>query len=124
LNPKRETSWYTKIRRSFTICKVKKVKLSLCLTNYTQGVWGRGCTDKRILDLGTGGFTPQPLNPRHPLDRWLGGLQNRSGRHGREKSRSYRDSNLHQTLLGRSNEGEYARQSMVQACARERWEMC
>jgi hypothetical protein len=33
-----------------------KVKLFLCLTKYTlrhEGVWGSGCIDQRILDLGT-----------------------------------------------------------------------
>jgi hypothetical protein len=32
-----------------------KVKLSLCLTNQAirhEGVWGSGCMDPRILDLG------------------------------------------------------------------------
>jgi hypothetical protein len=34
----------------------KKVKLSLCLTNYAlchEDVWGSGCIDPRFLDLGT-----------------------------------------------------------------------
>jgi hypothetical protein len=36
--------------------KVKKVKLSLCLTDYAlrhEGVWGSGCIDPNFLDLGT-----------------------------------------------------------------------
>jgi hypothetical protein len=32
-----------------------------------EDVWGSGCTDPRILDLGS--FTPLPLCPRYPLDR-------------------------------------------------------
>jgi hypothetical protein len=37
-------------------CPVKKVKLSLCLTNSAlshEGVWGSGCIDPYFLDLGT-----------------------------------------------------------------------
>jgi hypothetical protein len=36
---------------------IGKVKLSLCLTNYAlrrEGVWGSGCIDPHVLDLGTG----------------------------------------------------------------------
>jgi hypothetical protein len=36
--------------------KGQKVKLSLCLTNYAprhEDVWGSGCIDPRIPDLGT-----------------------------------------------------------------------
>jgi hypothetical protein len=43
---------YVKIR----YCKVRKVKLSLCLTNSAlrhEGVWGSGCIDLHFLDLGT-----------------------------------------------------------------------
>jgi hypothetical protein len=47
-----------------------------------MGTWKYSST---ILDLGTrwrlvASFTPQPLCPRYPLDRRLGGSQNRSGR--------------------------------------------
>jgi hypothetical protein len=74
------------------------VKLSLCLTKYYnhEGVLGSGGTAPRILDLGTKwrwvvSFTPRPLypqgkNPWYPLDRRLGGPQNRSGRGGEEKT--------------------------------------
>jgi hypothetical protein len=49
----------------------KKVKLSLCLTNYAlchEGIWGSGCIDAHFHDLGTTwrwvvSFTPQPLYP-------------------------------------------------------------
>jgi hypothetical protein len=54
------------------------------------------CIDQRIIDLGTSwrwvvSFTPQPLYPRgrncrYPLDRRLGGPQNRSRRRGEEKN--------------------------------------
>jgi hypothetical protein len=76
-----------------------KVKLSLCLTNYAQrheGLWESRCIDPRILDLGTSwcvvSFTPRRLNPWYPLDKRLGGPQNRSGRR-RENYLPYRDSN-------------------------------
>jgi hypothetical protein len=75
-----------------------KVKLSLCLTNYTllhKRVWGSGCIGPRFLDLGTSwrwvvSFTLRSLyhrgkSPRYPLDRMLGGSQSRSGRRGEEK---------------------------------------
>jgi hypothetical protein len=76
---------------------LKKVKLSLCLTDYAlrhEDVWGSGCIDPRFLDLGTSwrlvvSFTPRPLyprgkSPRYTLDRRLGGPQSRSGRRGEE----------------------------------------
>jgi hypothetical protein len=76
-----------------------RVKLSLCLTNSElrhEDVWGSGCIDPRILDLGTSrrwvvSSTPRQLypwgmSPWYPLDRRLGGLQNRSGRCGIEKN--------------------------------------
>jgi hypothetical protein len=52
-----------------------KVKLSLCLTNYPlrhEGVWGSGCIDPRILDLGGEWSASRPLgkSPPYPLDRW------------------------------------------------------
>jgi hypothetical protein len=57
-------------------------------------VWGSGCIDPRILDLGTSWrwavtFTPRPLylrgkNSRYPSDRRLGGPQSRSGQGGLE----------------------------------------
>jgi hypothetical protein len=62
--------------------------LSLCLS-MGEGVWGSGCIDPYFLHLGSSwrwvvSFTPQPLYPRgkstrYPLDRRLGGPQNRSG---------------------------------------------
>jgi hypothetical protein len=76
----------------------QKEKLSLCLTNYAllhEDVWGNGCMDPRILDLGTSfrsvvSLTPRPLylrveSPRYPLDRRLGGPQSRSGHFRKEK---------------------------------------
>jgi hypothetical protein len=50
----------------------KKVKLSLCLSNYAlchAGIWGSECTDPHFLDLGTSwswvvSFTPRLLYPR------------------------------------------------------------
>jgi len=60
-----------------------------------KAYWGSGRIDSRILDLGTRwrwvtSFTAQPLyppgkNPWYPLDRRLGGSQDRSGRGGEEK---------------------------------------
>jgi hypothetical protein len=55
-----------------TMVKVRKVKLSLCLTNYAlrqEDVWGSGCINPHLLDLGTSwrwvvSFTPRPLYPR------------------------------------------------------------
>jgi hypothetical protein len=75
-------------------------RFSLCLTNYAlrhEDVWGSGCMDPHILDLGTScrwavSFTSRPLypwgeSPRYPLDRWwLGGPHNQPGRHGEEKN--------------------------------------
>jgi hypothetical protein len=56
---------------------------------------GSGCIDSHFLDLGTSwrwvvNFTPRPLypqgkSPQYPLDRRLGGPQNRSGRFGEVK---------------------------------------
>jgi hypothetical protein len=79
-------------------CSKRKVKMSLCLTNYAlrhEGVWGSGCIDPHFLNLGTSwrsvvSFTPLPLCPcgkcpRYPLDRRLGGPQSRSGRRGEDK---------------------------------------
>jgi hypothetical protein len=75
-----------------------KVKLSLCLTNwalYHEGIWGSGCIDPHIIDLGTSwrwvvSFMPLPIYPRgkspwYPLDTRLGGSQIRSGQFGEEK---------------------------------------
>jgi hypothetical protein len=77
--------------------KVKKVKLSLSLTNYAlrhEGVWRSGCIHPRFLDLGTSwrwvvSFTPWSLyprgkSPRYPLDRRLGGPQSRPGQYREE----------------------------------------
>jgi hypothetical protein len=60
-----------------------------------EGVWGNGCIDSRILDLGTSwrrvvNFTPRPLYPRGKspwctLDRRLCGPQSRCRRHWEEK---------------------------------------
>jgi hypothetical protein len=71
-----------------------KVKSSLCLTNYAlrhEDVWGSGCIDQRLFDLGTSwrwvvSFTSRLLYPRvrspsYRLDRKLGGPQRRSERH-------------------------------------------
>jgi hypothetical protein len=90
---------------------VKRVNLSLCLTNYTQhhkGVWGSGCIDPYVLDLGASwrwviSFThrslyPQGKSPRYPLDRRLGGPQNRPARSG-ENSWPYRDSNSEASVV-------------------------
>jgi hypothetical protein len=59
--------------------------------------WGSGSIAPLILDLGTNGgdlsasrtcrINPPPgKEPRYPLDRKLGGTQNRSGRGGEEKN--------------------------------------
>jgi len=81
--------------------KVKvKVKRSLCffLTEHPamKAYWGGEDIAPRILDLGTrwrwvGSFMPQTLyskekRPWYPLDRRLGGAQNRSGRGSEEKN--------------------------------------
>jgi len=60
-----------------------------------KGHWGSGSIAPRFLDLGTRwrwmvSFTPRPFYPQrkspwYPLDRRLGGAQNRSGRCGKEK---------------------------------------
>jgi hypothetical protein len=66
---------------------IKKVKLSLCLTNQAlrhESVWGSGCVYPRFLYVGTSwrwvvSFTPLPHYKRlYPLDRRLGGPQSRS----------------------------------------------
>jgi hypothetical protein len=47
----------TLLLRRFLTTEVKKVKLSLCLTNLAlrhESVWGSGCIDPHFLDLGTG----------------------------------------------------------------------
>jgi hypothetical protein len=61
-----------------------------------KAFWGSGGIAPRILDIKTRWkwvtiFTPRPLylqgkSPWHPLDRRLGGPQNRSGRGGKEKN--------------------------------------
>jgi hypothetical protein len=76
-------------------CSILWSNVCFCTTptwnlDLLENVWGSGCTDPRILDLGTSWrwvvcFTSRPLYPRrkisrNPLDRRLGGLQNRSGR--------------------------------------------
>jgi hypothetical protein len=76
----------------------EKAKLSLCLTNYAlrhEGVWGSGCIDPHILDVGTSwrwvvSFIPRQIypwrnSPRYPLDRRQGGPHKRSGRRGEQK---------------------------------------
>jgi hypothetical protein len=58
-------------RMDMEFLRSKKVKLFLHLTNtalYRDGVWGNGCINPRILDLGTSwrsvaSFTPRPLCP-------------------------------------------------------------
>jgi hypothetical protein len=70
-----------------------------CSFLHHEGVLENGCIDPRIPDLGTSwrwvvSFIPRPLyprgkSPRYPLDRRLGGPQNRSGRRGREKNRAH-----------------------------------
>jgi hypothetical protein len=64
-------------------CKVKKVKLFLCLINYAlrhEGVWGSECIDTHFLDLGISwrwvvSLTPQLRYPgeRTPGILWIGG---------------------------------------------------
>jgi hypothetical protein len=59
---------------------VVKVKLSLCLSTTP---WGSVCTDPGFLDLCTSWrrvakLTPRQIYPRYPLDRRLGGPQDRS----------------------------------------------
>jgi hypothetical protein len=79
--------------------KVKvKLKLSLCLTKHhtVKTYWGSGGIARRILHFGTRlrwvvSFTPRPLylqrkSPWYPLDRRLGGPQNRSGHGGEERN--------------------------------------
>jgi hypothetical protein len=51
---------------------------------------GSGCIHPSFLDINTGwrsvvSFTPRSLHPRDPLERRLGGTQNRSGRRGEKK---------------------------------------
>jgi hypothetical protein len=89
---------FQKIERFISV--VVKVKLSLCLTNFTlrhEDVWGTGYIDLHLLDLSNSwrsvvSFTTRPLYPRYLLNRWLGEPQSRSGRCG-ENSSPYRDSN-------------------------------
>jgi hypothetical protein len=80
------------------------IKWSLFLTEHyaIKAYWGSGGIAPRILDFGTrwrwvASFTPRPLysqgkSPWYPLDRRLGGPQNRSERGGKEK--------IFQPLLG------------------------
>jgi hypothetical protein len=78
---------------SFLSGKIRKAKLSVCLTNYAlcnEGVWGSGCINPRFLDLSTiwwvVSFKPRPLKePRYQLNRRLGGPQRRSGWYGEVK---------------------------------------
>jgi hypothetical protein len=69
---------FSKGRRNRSLQKeteVKKVKLSVCLTNKAlrhESIWRSGCIDPRYLDLGTKWrwvvtFTIQPLYPRVPI---------------------------------------------------------
>jgi hypothetical protein len=94
--------------------KVKKVKLSLCLTNYAlrrEGVWGSRCIDPYFLDLGTSwrwvvNFTPRPLYPQgkspwYPLDRRLGGPH---GRRGEEKILDPMTDNVEESVTARLNQ--------------------
>jgi hypothetical protein len=83
--------------------------LSLCLTNYAlrhEDVWGSGCIDPCIRDLGTtwrsgsrhGRFTSRE---RAAGTYWIGGCvgpQNRSGRRREEQNLApHRDSNSHRS---------------------------
>jgi hypothetical protein len=61
-----------------------------------KAYWGSGGIDPSVLDIGIRwrlvvSFTPRPLRPQgksfwYPLDRRLGGLQNRSGHSGEQKN--------------------------------------
>jgi hypothetical protein len=72
--------------------------LNLLGTTLWKRIGGSGCTNPRILDLGTSwrwvfSFTPRPLYPRENSPRWLldmrlGGPQNRSGRREKEENLS------------------------------------
>jgi hypothetical protein len=69
------------MKRKRDIISKVKVKLSLCLTNYTlhhEDVWESGCIDASLLDLGSGwrwmiSFTHRPLYRRRKSSRRLGG---------------------------------------------------
>jgi hypothetical protein len=88
-----------------------KAKLSLFLTNYAlyyEGVWGNGCTDPRVCDLGTGwrwviSLTPRSLYPpvkslRYPLETgWAPGPVLRIWKS--ENPWSYRDSNSDHSVV-------------------------
>jgi hypothetical protein len=70
-----------------------KVKLSLCFTKHhaMKTYWGSGGIAPCIPNLGARwrwviSFTSRPLHPWYPLDRRLGGPQNRTGCGGEEKS--------------------------------------
>jgi hypothetical protein len=93
-------------RNRYKLLKCKKVKLSLCLINSAlchENIWGSGCIDPRILDLGTSwswviSFTSRPLYPgervpgNHRTGGWVGswtGLDDEEKR----KPCSYWDSN-------------------------------
>jgi hypothetical protein len=77
-----------------TLIKINVVPV-LNYALHHEGIWRRGYIDPYFLDLGPTwrwmvSFTPRPLYPReknsrYPLDRRLGGPQNRSGRHGEVK---------------------------------------
>jgi hypothetical protein len=82
---------------SFSFLIGSKGKVVPVLTNQVlrhEDVWGSGCIDPRILDLGTSwrwvvSFTHRPLylrgkSPLYPLDRRLDGPQSRSGRRGED----------------------------------------
>jgi hypothetical protein len=84
---------------SNTLMVDAEVNLPLNLTNKTlhhEYVSGNGCTDPRILDLGTSWrsdsrscrFITGERALRCPLDRRLGGPQNRYGRYGKQKDLS------------------------------------
>jgi hypothetical protein len=80
--------------------RIFKVKISCpCAYLIKHCVWGSGCIDPSILDLGTSwrwvvSFTARGKSSRYPLERRLCEPQNRPGRREEENnSWPYRDSN-------------------------------
>jgi hypothetical protein len=79
--------------RHYKTLKVKKVKLSLCLTKHhaMHTYWGNGRIAPLILGLGNRwrwvvSFALRGKSPRYPLDRRLRGPQSRSGRSSEKKN--------------------------------------
>jgi len=77
---------------SVATARLIKVKISRRLTKYhaMQTYWGSGSIVPRILNFGTRwswvvSFTTHPLYPQYPMDKRMGGPQNRSGSGGKEK---------------------------------------